>query len=298
MNKFLMALLARFNPFFMGAGGEDDDEAAKTKAAEEEAARKQAEDEAARKKADEEAAAAKNKPTDAEAKLIKEVMQRKEREKQLQAQLSQFEGLDPAEIKQLLADKAAAAQAKKEAEERELEQKGEWDRLRQRMADEHTQVVTGLRSELDQLKAQLTGASSTINELTIGSQFNQSGFIAEELTLTPTKARVVYGQHFDLVDGKVVGYDKPRGEANRTALVDSLGEPVGFEDALRKIVEADPDKDHLVKVKTKPGSGSGSRQQQPTNGKGNEGKGDASSFDKIAAGLKSLGNLNNQPVTL
>ncbi|MCY1309996.1 hypothetical protein D9M70_601460 [compost metagenome] len=115
--------------------------------------------------------------------------------------------------------------------------------------------------------------------------------------MTPSKARVIYGQHFDLVDGKVVGYDKPRGAANRTALVDSLGEPVQFEEALRKIVEADPDKDHLLKAKVKPGAGSGNRVTPSSAGK-QDTKTDASSFDKIAAGLKSLGNLSNAPVSL
>lgn len=95
-----------------------------------------------------------------------------------------------------------------------------------------------------------------IVELTVGHSFDNSGFIRDEMVLTPRKARVVYGDHFDVEDGRLVGYDKPRGTGERTKLVDGKGEPLGFEEAMRKIVEIDPDRDNLLKSKLKQGADS------------------------------------------
>jgi len=152
------------------------------------------------------------------------------------------------------------------------------------MAEEHGKEVNSLKSQIDALANELKSAKGQMTELSIGSQFSQSKFISEELTLTPSKARVVYGDHFDVENGQVVGYDKPRGAANRTAIVDQYGNSVGFEDALRKIVEADPDKEHLLKSKMKQGASSESK--KPTGSAKNDAPQDG--ISKIAGGLKAL----------
>jgi hypothetical protein len=192
--------------------------------------------------------------------------------------LKNFDGIDPDAVKKLLADQRTA-------EEKALEAKGDWDRLKTRMAEEHGKEVKTLQQQIEQLSQQLNSTQGTIKDLSIGTQFSQSKFIAEELTLTPSKARVVYGEYFDVENGQVVGYDKPRGAANRTAMVDQYGNAVGFEDALRKIVEADPDKDHLLKSKMKPGAGSDSRKPAGGNVKTES---NVDGISKIASGLKGL----------
>lgn len=222
------------------------------------------------------------KPSDNEARLLKENMQKKDqlrkKDEELAALKKSVEGLDLDAVRKLLADQ-------KTAEEKSLEAKGDYDRLKARMAEEHTKEIDALRAQLAEKDAALGKLSGSINELTVGSQFSGSQLIAEELTLTPTKARVIYGDHFDLQDGKVVGFDKPRGAANRTALVDQYGEPVAFDAALRKIVESDPEKDHLLKSKVKPGAGSESRRPTtPVGGKDLP----TDALGKIAAGLKSI----------
>ena len=230
--------------------------------------------------------------SDAEAKLLKEVMQKKEALKTTeatlaaaQARLAEFDGVDPAAIKKLLADQKAA-------EEAQLAAKGEFDTLKQRMAEEHTRVTATLQEQIAALTAQLASKDKVVDELSIGTQFSQSKFISEELTLTASKARTIYGGHFDVVEGKVVAYDKPRGEANRAALVDQLGNGVSFEDALRKIVEADPDKDHLLKSKVKPGAGSESK---PTAKLPVQKDAQTDAVSKIGAGLKLSNLLVEQP---
>lgn len=224
------------------------------------------------------------KVSDEEARLLKENMKKKEaldrataELKKAQESLKRYDGIDPEAVKKLLAEQ-------KTAEEKQLEAKGEWDRLKARMAEEHGKEINTLQQQIQQLSEQLNSTQSTIKDLSVGTQFSQSKFIAEELTLTPAKARVIYGEYFDVEDGKVVGYDKPRGSANRTAIVDQYGNSVGFEDALRKIIDADPEKDHLLKSKMKPGAGSDSKKPAGTT----KTEVPVDGISRIAAGLKGI----------
>lgn len=191
--------------------------------------------------------------TDKEAALLKDVMKQKEAAKQAKAELAAIResigDLDLDEVREIISQKKAA-------ETKALEDKGEYERVKQRMAEEHKSEIAKLQAKIDELQ-NLKGASDQrVNDLTVGSQFTQSEFVTGELVLPPAKARALYGNYFEIEDGKVIGYDKPRGEANRTAIVDSYGQPLGFDDAMRKIIEADPEKDHLIKSKVKPGAGS------------------------------------------
>lgn len=224
------------------------------------------------------------KPTDEEARLIKENMKRKAENKALKEQLEALQqsvaGLNLDEVRQILAER-------KSAEEKQLEAKGDYERLKQRMAEEHQATVTGLNAKIDELTKALQEKEAVIGDLTVGAQFNSSQYINGELVLTPAKARALYGAHFEIEDGKVVGYDKPRGAAGRTALVDAYGVPVSFDVAMAKIIEADPEKDSLIRSKAKAGAGSSTK---PTTKvpDANTSQG-APAVNRIAAGLKSLG---------
>ena len=226
------------------------------------------------------------KPSDEEARLLKENMKKKSQIDDLAKKLTDAQGVlkQLEELGGLDALKSVVGQ-QKDAEVKALEAKGDYERLKTRMAEEHSKDVKTLKEQIDSLQSQLGKATGTISELTIGTQFGQSKFISEELTLTPGKARVIYADFFDIEDGKVVGYDKPRGSAGRTALVDQYGNAVGFDDAIRKIVEADPEKDHLMKSKIKAGADSVSRKPsgEPTKDAPSVG-----SVSKIASGLKGL----------
>lgn len=273
----------------LGAGSEADKLAAEKAAAEKVAAEtktKEAEEALAREVEQREREGGK-KPSDEEARLLKEVMKRKEDVRALQAELEktttalkQFEGIDVESVRKML-------DAQKEAETKALEDKGEWERLKARMGEEHVTEKTKLQTEIEQLKEELNKRDGRINDMTVGGSFTGSEFIAKELTLTPSKARVIYGGHFELnEEGQVVGYDKPKGASNRTALVDSAGNPVSFDAALRKIVEADADKEHLMKSGVRAGAQSASVTGR--GGKEDEGKAEKTGVDKIAAGLGAL----------
>jgi hypothetical protein len=200
----------------------------------------------------------KKKPSDSEAVLLKEVMKKKEALRKteekvadLESKLKQFDGIDVESVRALLNEK-------KTQETKKLEEKGEWERLKNQIVEEHTKEKQTLAERVAAAEANLSKAASTISELTVGNAFAQSQFIQSELTesWTPAKVRVVYGQHFEFVDGRVIAFDKPAGAAERTPLVDSQGEPLSFEQAMRKIIDADPDRDRMLRSKMKQGAGS------------------------------------------
>lgn len=232
-------------------------------------------------------------PSDADARLLKDMMKHKTRSKELEGALAQvneqlkaFDGIDPAKMRDLLKQQA-------EAEQKAMESRGEYDRLVKQMGDRHTEEKRTLEVQYQEVQTQNNTLQQQIADLTVGNAFGGSKFVADDLTLTSTKARVIYGSHFEFKDGAVVGYDKPTGASERTMLVDSVGEPLKFDEALRKLVEADPDKDQLIRTKAKQGAGSN------TSAKGAKAALEAaasrstaklSPAEKIAAGLKKLAN--------
>lgn len=226
-----------------------DEEAAAAAVAE--AARIAAEKAEADKKAAEEAEKAKTSGLSEEAaKLLKEQMKTKQKLEEANAKLKEFEGIDPVAIKKLLADQAAAEKAAAEA-------KGDFERVKKMMADEHAAELKKAKDELEAERKKTSEISGRVIELTVGQSFAQSEFL-KQTVLPAAKARAIYGAHFEVEDGVVVAFDKPRTEGNRTKLVDASGTPLGFEAAIKKIVEADPDQDSILRSKLGAGAGSGS----------------------------------------
>lgn len=229
--------------------------------------------------------------SDSDAKLLKELMAQKNRAKELATELegakkrlSDFDGVDPAKARKLLADEEEAARKAAEA-------RGEYDRLLAQMGERHQAEQAALNGRLSEAQTTVSALQKEIAELTVGSAFSGSAFVSSDLTLTATKARVIYGSHFEYKDGKVVGYDKPAGASDRTLLVSSTGEALSFDEALRALVEKDPDRDRLLRGKAKAGAGSatvtkGAKAATELAEKSAESK--LTGAAKIAAGLKKL----------
>lgn len=194
--------------------------------------------------------------SDADAKLLKEVMKRKAKNKELEAELkavksdlSKFDGINLDEVKAMLNDK-------KDAESKALEAKGDWDALKAQMKDANDVIVAERDAKISELESQLESQNKIISKLTLGHSFDTSQFINEDLSLSSGKARIIYGDHFDIEGADVVAYDKPKGANNRVPLVDASGENLSFDLALKKIVDGDPDKSSIMKVKLKQGANS------------------------------------------
>ena len=203
--------------------------------------------------------------TDAEAKLLKEVMEKKAQIKEQAEKLEKFEAMTKTleELGGLEAFKQMVT-AKKEAETKAMEAKGEWEKLKTQMAEEHVKATKGLNDQISELQGKLKAEEAKIAELTVGAAFANSEYLKTKTILAPAKARIIYGDHFDIgADGSVVAYDKPRGAAGRTALVDQTGNGLGFEAAIEKIIGSDPDRDSLLRAPSKAGSGSASNGSAP-----------------------------------
>ena len=226
------------------------------------------------------------KPSDAEAKLLKDVMKQKARADEAAAELAKakellkgFEGIDAAKVR------ALAAEAE-EVERKRLVAAGDFDRLTKQMGERHTAEKSTLEASIAESNLVTTSLQKQIADLTVGTSFTTSKFVTEDLTLTPNKARVIYGAHFEFKDGKVIGFDKPAGASDRTMLVNSTGDALSFDEAIAKIVDADPDKNELIRSKMK--SGAGSTTVKGAKKVGIEQNSQLDGVSKIAAGLKAL----------
>ena len=71
------------------------------------------------------------------AELLKENMKRKEKERTLADQLAQYGDIDPVRARQLLEAEQAAENARREAEQAELERRGEFDAVKKQMIEAH-----------------------------------------------------------------------------------------------------------------------------------------------------------------
>lgn len=196
--------------------------------------------------------------------LLREVMDKKTKLKEAQAQvvtandqLKAFAGIDPVKYHELV-------KKEKDAETAAAVARGDFESVKTAMAEEHAKATKTLQDQIDHLTKQLSSRDEVINELTVGNDFGSSTFIREKLTLTPSKARRLYGSHFEVKDGKTLAYDAPAGSAKRNPLVDAAGNPLVFDEAFKRIIDMDPDKETLLKAKVNPGSGSSTIDQKTT----------------------------------
>jgi hypothetical protein len=224
------------------------------------------------------------KVSDAEAALLKELMTKKtaltkanEKLAQVNAQLEQYAGLDVAKAR-------AALAAAEEAERAQAEARGDYDKLKTQMAASHAAEKTALEGQVQAAGGTIGALQKQIADLTVGGAFNTSAFIGEDLTLPVSKARALYGAHFEFKDGQLIGYDKAAGADGRAPLVDGAGNPLSFDAALKKIVDADPDREQLYRSKVKAGAGS-STKKAPGKTTDDIQKANLSGTDRIAAAL-------------
>ena len=219
------------------------------------------------------------------AELLREVMDKKDKLKIATKDLADarklneaYEGVDPAKVKELLKKEADAERIAAEA-------KGDFERVKTMMNTEHDKALKVVQDQLDVERDGRKADLSLIDELTVGNSFGNSEFIRDSLTISPAKARRLYGDHFERQGNTVVGYDKPAGEKDRTLLVSAKGDALSFEEALNRIVEADPDKKGVLKSKAKAGAASASDQDKGDKNKAPKVVGTA----RIAANLAGLG---------
>jgi hypothetical protein len=227
------------------------------------------------------------KPTDEEARLLKDMMKQKkiaaDAQKALEAansRLAQFDGLDAEKVKTLVA-------AQEKAELEAAEKRGEYQRIIAQVREDADSRLKAANEAAKAANDQLSAAQRRIDDLTVGANFGSSRFINESTVLSGEKARRLYGDHFDIENGDFVAYDKPRGEPGRTPLVNPrTGDNLTFEAAIEKIVKADPDFERIARSNLKTGAGS-----QTTNAGGKDTKTNTktlSGIEAISANLRRM----------
>lgn len=201
--------------------------------------------------------------SDAEAKLLQDVMRWKEKARNAQASIDAAQaevqrlkaleeatsGLTTEELRQLVADR-------KEAERQEAERRGEYERIVGQMREENQRAHAEWKTQLETVQSENLTLKQEVEKLTIGQQFATSKFIRKHSVMPATIAQKEFGLHFDYVDGKVIGYDKPRGAQNRTPLVDENGEHKAFEDAIAYLYQKHPESKSITKDLSRSGVGS------------------------------------------
>ena len=199
---------------------------------------------------------AENRPSDGEAKLLKELMKLKNTLKDREDALSRYGDIDADTVKSMLEEKKQKEDELRVAEEKRLRDAGDFDALKKSMGEQHARE---LKAQVDALQAERNNMGKlqrTIEELTVGQSFGNSTFLRDETLLTPAKARKLYGDYFDTENGVIRPYSKERGESGREPMVTSSGDPLSFDEAMRRIIEADPDRERLLRSKAKAGTGS------------------------------------------
>lgn len=226
------------------------------------------------------------KQLDAERKNRESAAKTAERyESELKKLQEKFKDVDPDEYKRLAEEQRRLEQEKRKAEKEAAKKEGDIEKITKMMAEEHEKERMTLQEQLEAERKAREDAvrerDQRIQELALGNAFSGSNFIRDEVALTPAKARRLYGEHFAVEDGVVVAYDKPVSDPDANKMVDSSGKPLSFDESMKRIVEADPDKDVVLRSKMAPGAGSRTTDTRPS-----EKQPEKTGRERIAAALE------------
>lgn len=239
----------------------------KAKAEAEAAARAEADKTAADKTAAEKAEADKVSALLAEVQALKE-------------QTAKFEGLDPEAARDALAKIKEVEKQAAEAEKAKALAEGNFEKLRELQQAETDAKVAAAEEAKAAALAEAEKARKELASAKVETAFANSKFLQDETILSGPKAQRLFGDHVEIEDGKVVVYDKPAGTDGRARIMDTKGNALAFNDAIKTLIEADPDRDALVRTKTIPGAGSKTTEGKPANEK--------TRHERLREGVKNL----------
>lgn len=131
-------------------------------------------------------------------------------------------------------------------------------------AKAHAEALAAVTTERDGLQGQL------YKEM-VGGAFARSKFVQEKVAVPPTMLEKTFGAHFKIEDGKIVPYDLA---GNKIGSSKTFGEDADFDEAIEKLIAADPYKDRILKGTMGAGGGAG-------NGGGGSGGPDLSKLSPV-----------------
>lgn len=199
----------------------------------------------------------------------------------LQAIADKFAGLDPEAARKAIADAEVATKAAAEAEKEKLKAEGNFEKLREMQAAEAEAAIKAAQEAKEAAIAEAKAAREELVKAKVETAFANSTFLQAETILPAPHAQRLYGDHVEVENGVVIVYDKPAGADKRAKIMDSKGNALPFNDAIAKLIEADPAKDSLLKTKTVPGAAS-------TTTDGKPGTGEKTRHERIREGLAAM----------
>ena len=199
----------------------------------------------------------------------------------LRKEQEKFKGIDPAQARANAEKVAQAEAAARQAEKEKAEAEGNLERLREIQNEEHEAAIREEREKREAAEQRSAALEARMDRAARTSACANSRYLSSETILSGPKAERIYGDYVEIEDGEGVVYDAPEGAKKRAKGMDGRGNPLPFDEAIKKVIEADPDKDSFVRSKLKPGANS----KTETSGKPEKG---ASRHSRLVAGLKAL----------
>lgn len=165
----------------------------------------------------------------------------RERAEAAEKALKAFEGIDPEAA-------AKALDTVTKLDQKKLIDAGEVDKVR-------AEITKNWESKLSEAEKAKQALEQQLHNELIGGNFARSKVIAEKLAIPADLVQAAFGSAFKVENGRVVAYDK-NGQAIYSKANPS--EPAGFDEALLSLVDAYPNKEHILKGSGASGSGAGS----------------------------------------
>ena len=146
-------------------------------------------------------------------------------------------------------DEIAALKAEKaKAEEDRQKKAGEFDSMRVTLVKQHEAAIEAERQKAAKAETELASTLKGLAFASASTWFGEAG----KTVLTPEIAEAFYGRFVEL-DGRTVVVKDPEGNVILDA---KTGKPAAFSDAIGQLIEALPNKDHVLRGSGKTGSGS------------------------------------------
>lgn len=174
----------------------------------------------------------------------------REAKEEAERKLQNFEGID---------DPAAAKKALdtlKNLDDKKLVDAGEVEKLK-------SDLNKGWEEKLQAEREAREAAEQGLHGEKLTNRFANSKFIKDSLIVPPDVAKAVFGNRFQVKDGKIVALGEDGQPLPSKA---NPGEPADFDEGLKMMVERYPHRDSIMKADQLPGGGA-----QPGQGEGGKG---------------------------
>lgn len=193
---------------------------------------------------------------------------------ELEKKLALYNGIDVEEAKK-------NAEIAKNYKEQESIKNGEIESLKASIsktaAENERKLKESYEAQLNELSTKLVASETKFKNSQIDNAFFGSEFLKENTVIPAEMLKATYGKYFDFDEnGCIYGKDS---EGNKILSSKNVTRVANFEEAIQKIIEADPNKDRILRSKTKFGGGMQS---------GANGKVPASVWEQLSDSSKSL----------